>query len=47
MRLGRAWPKSWSGPVLDATKSEWALEEIVLVYESFELILPGSFQFYI
>jgi phage tail-like protein len=47
MRLGRAWPKSWSGPVLDATKSEWALEDIVLVYESFELILPGSFQFYI
>lgn len=38
MRCADAWPKEWKGSDLDTTKSEWAIDELTLVYEHFNLI---------
>jgi phage tail-like protein len=46
-RFGKCWPKVWKGPELKTSESAWALEELTIVYENYEMVLPKSFQFYI
>ena len=36
-RLFRAWPTKYTGPTLDATSQEVAIEELVLAYERLEI----------
>ena len=39
MRFAGAWPKSWKASGLDTSSTEWAAEEITLVYEDFNMVL--------
>ena len=41
------WIYLWKGPELKTSESEWALEELTIVYENYEMVLPKAFQFYI
>lgn len=46
-RFGKCWPKQWKGPDLNTSESKWALEELTIVYENYEMILPKGLQFFI
>jgi phage tail-like protein len=39
-RLRNAWPSKWVGPSLNATSSDVAMEELVLVHEGLEMSAP-------
>lgn len=39
MRLSGAWPTSWKGPSLDTMSSDWAVEEVTLSYDVFNMIV--------
>ena len=39
-RLRNAWPRKWSGPVLNAGSSDVAMEELELCYEGLDLVTP-------
>jgi phage tail-like protein len=39
-RLRNAWPSKWVGPSLNATSSDVAMEELVLVHEGLEMVAP-------
>jgi phage tail-like protein len=39
MRFAGAWPRAWKASGLDTSSTEWAAEEITLVYEDFNMIL--------
>ncbi len=42
MRFAGAWPIRWKASPLDTASSEWALSELTLVYEDFNMILTRT-----
>ena len=39
-RLRNAWPRKWTGPVLNAKSSEVAIESLEIAHEGLELVTP-------